>query len=315
MIDTEKFDDAEFDKMPDIETFRANLNRLKSLDLSSYSQEEIHHIVHEHTVFIPNYVCPIPAKEFCDYKLYRARFEVDPEKENVYLHSTFSYPNNAFCSENGRANIKRRNVFYCADSPVAALLESKPGKGDHGCISEWRPVIDRKVNAAIFLKENLRDANRWHKDAKELHSYLRSMTPKFKEEKAAHLNLLNEFICNLFCEERSPYPISSWLSNNLLYSHRGIDMLLYPSLTTNSYFTNIAFHPNFADRHLQLEKVFQFVVNDIREKKLQYGIGLIGVPGAMNIVWREPTGEEIKEIVSAFNIGVDMSAIEVNQSI
>jgi len=309
MPDTEQFNDSDFDNLPEINLYREKLDKLKSLDLSSLSQKEIHRIVHEHTVFIPNFICLIPPKEFSSYKLYRARFKIDPEKENVYLHSTFSYPNNVFCRENGRANISRRNVFYCADSPLAALLESKPKKGDFGCISEWRPIINRKVSAAIFLNENLRDANKWNKDAKELHGYLRSITPKFQKEKAAHLDLLNEFMCDLFIEEKPPYSISSWISNSLLYSNRGIDMILYPSSITNSYFTNIAIHPNFADKHLELEKVFQFTVNGISDNKMDYDIGLIGFPGTMNIEWRRPTDAEIEEIISSVKIGIDASTI------
>lgn len=281
--------------------------KLKSLDLSSYTQEEIHKIVHKHTIFIPNYLCPIPNNEFNDYRLYRARFKVDPEKENVYLQSTFSYPNNFFCSENGRANIRRRNVFYCADSPIASILESKPAIGDTGCLSIWKPNIDRKVMCALFLKEGLREANSWHKEANELHDYLKTITPKFKKEKAEHLNHLNQFICQLFVEEKFPYPISSWLSNSLLYSHRGIDMILYPSSLTDSYFSNMAIHPNFADKYLQIERVFQFSINNITDKKLDYGIGLIGIPGSMNIEWREPTEKELIEIVNALNIGIDQN--------
>jgi hypothetical protein len=304
----DKFDNSVFDQLPDFETFRTNLLKLKSIDLSSYSQDEIHRIVHQHTVFVPSFICLIPATEFGSYKMYRARFKVDPEMENVYLHSTFSYPNNSYCNQNGRANIKRRNVFYCAESAVAAILESKPVRGDTGCLSIWKPVVEREVKCAIFLKENLREANTWHKKAKELHNYLKDITPKFKKEAEEHLNFLNEFICNLFIEEKPPYCISSWLSNNLLYSHRGIDMILYPSSITDSYFTNIAIHPNFADRYLQLEKVFQFSINDINDKKLDYGIGLIGTPGTMNIEWRQPTEIEITEVVAALNIGVDRTA-------
>lgn len=303
----EKFDDTAFDKLPDIETYRTNLLKLKSLDLSTYSLEEIHDTVHRHTVFIPNYICPIPSKEFCDYKLYRARFKVDPEKENVYISSTFSYPNNIFCSQNGRANLKRRNVFYCSDSPVAAILESKPLRGDNGCVSIWKPAIDRDVACSVFLSEGLREANKWHQEAKELHSYLKSITPKFKKEKTEHLNLLNEFISSLYIEEKPPYSISSWLANSLLYSQRGIDMLLYPSSITNSFFTNIAIHPNFADTYLRLERVFQFSILNITEKKIEYGIGLVGHPGNMNIDWRQPTELEMKEIVASLNIGIDQN--------
>jgi hypothetical protein len=295
MTDDNRNTEFPSDDLPNIEVFKQNLLKLKSLDLSSYSQEQIHQIVHQHTVFVPNYLYPIVGNEFCNYKLYRARFKVDPEKENVYLQSTFSYPNNAFCSENGRANIKRRNVFYCADSPMAAILESKPSTGDMGCLSIWKPIID------------LREVNKLHNIAKELHAYLKSLMPQFSEKKVEHLNILNQFFCSLFVEEKPPYAISSWVANGLLYSHRGIDMVLYPSAITDSYFTNIAIHPNFADKYLQLEKVFQFTIEKKTEKNINYAIGLIGVPGNMNIEWRHPTEDEMKEIVQALNIGIDQN--------
>ncbi len=153
MGEENKFEDSVFEQIPDIETFKSNLFKLKSLDLSSRSQEEIQHVVHEHTIFVPNFISLIAPQEFCDYKLYRARFKVDPEKENVYLHSTFSYPNNVFCNQKSRANIERRNVFYCADSAAAAILESKPASGDTGCLSIWKPTIDRKVQCAVFQRK------------------------------------------------------------------------------------------------------------------------------------------------------------------
>jgi hypothetical protein len=109
---------------------------LKSLDLSLFSQEEIYQIVYKHARFIPSFISIIPSNEFCSIKLFRARFKIDPEKENVYLNSTFSYPHNYFCNQNGRANIKKRNVFYCSDSGISAILESKPNRGDTGCLRE-----------------------------------------------------------------------------------------------------------------------------------------------------------------------------------
>jgi len=82
-------------------------------------------------------------------------------------------------------------------------------------------------------------------------------------------------------------------------------MILYPSSITDSFFTNISIHPNFADRYLQLEKVFQFSILDINNKKMNYQIGLIGIPGRMNIEWRKPTENEINEIVRELGIGID----------
>ena len=300
----EKFDASVFDTIPDAKIFRENLSKLKAIDLSLCTQEEIHQIVHKHTVFLPNYRCHIPKIEFNNFKLYRARFKIDSAQENIYLQSTFSYPNTAFCKENGRANLKGRNVFYCSDSPIAAILESKPIKGDMGCISIWRPNINRQVICAPFLKEDLRKQNKLHEDAKELHTYLKTITPRFKKDKAEQLDILNQFICNLYIEEGPPYSITSWLSNILLYSHESIDMLLYPSSITNSFYTNMAIHPNFADKHLILDKVFQFSINNKTDKKLDYGIGHIGLPGRMNIQWREPTGNELTEIVEALKIGI-----------
>jgi hypothetical protein len=116
----------------------------------------------------------------------------------------------------------------------------------------------------------LRKANLWHEHSKELHEQLKGTSPIFTSEKTDHLNYLNQFVSNLFIEEKAPYTISSWLSNNLLYSYGEVDMILYPSSLTDSYFTNFAIHPNFSDRYLQLKCVFQFSVNDITSKKLDY---------------------------------------------
>ncbi len=43
-------------------------------------------------------------------------------------------------------------------------------------------------------------------------------------------------------------------------------------------------------------------MNNITDHKRDYGVGLIGIPGTMNIEWRQPTEPELEEIVQAMSI-------------
>ncbi len=67
----------------------------------------------------------------------------------------------------------------------------------------------------------------------------------------------------------------------------------------------MAIHPNFVDKYLRLEKVFQFKILNVTEKKMNYAIGLIGQVGRMNIEWREPTETEIRDITRTLNKEID----------
>jgi hypothetical protein len=292
-----------FHDLPDINTYRENLNKLRHTDLSTATADQIHEAFFKHALFSPTYISVFNQDEFT-MPIYRVRLNVDAGKENVYLNSTFSYPNGYFCRNNGRANIKGRSVFYCSDYAVAALLESKPKNGDSGCLSIWKVKADREVKAAVFLPERLRKTNNWYEHAEALHKFLKSQSPLFTEMKEEQVNLLNEFVCNQFIYEKEPYPITSWLSDRILYNTSPTDLIIYPSVITNSHFCNMAVHPNFVDAHLRLERLIQFKVDSIKDSKLNYTLGLVGEATNTNILWRQPDEKDLQQFAGIINEGI-----------
>jgi hypothetical protein len=111
------------------------------------------------------------------------------------------------------------------------------------------------------------------------------------------------FVCTQFVSEKFPYSITSWLSDDLLYSHLKNDLILYPSVITNSHFCNLAIHPNFVDKYLTLEKVIQVGIEEL-SNQITYSFGLFGTPGRMNINWEKPTEEQEKEFRKIITEGI-----------
>lgn len=280
-------EDYSFHKFPPVDEYKERLNALKTFDFSLKTQGEIHRIFFEHSVMLPLFVSPLSAEEFGQRDLYRVRLNVNPSLENILLNTTFSYPPPNFCRVNGRANLKGKSVFYCSDSGLTAIYESKPKPGDTVVLSIWKVKADREVKAALFLPENIKNENHWSAEAKDLHNYLKNQIRFLNSEKDEQINLLNAFVCDRFVEESNPYALTSWLSDYALYRDFEIDLIVYPSFITGSVFCNLAIHPNFIDRFVRLEKLFQFKIESISIQTIDYALGLVGTPGPTNIIWKE----------------------------
>lgn len=303
MKEDNELDLSPFDKIPDVDTFRKGLDELRKLDLSKASRKEIEATFFKYAFLKPIYIMMVPPDEFNANTFYRVRTKIDTKRENVYLNGTFNYPPSFVCGSNGRANLAHRPVFYCSDYAIAAILEIKPKVGDVLCVSSWKPKVDREVQFAIFLPEDLKPSNKYRTDAEGLHKKLRGETPSFKKDKEEQLNMLNEFVCLQFVVEKPPYPITSWLSDELLYAHMKNDLVLYPSVVTDSRFCNLAIHPNFVDRYLTLEKVAQIIITELSDV-ISYSVGLMGIPDRMNIRWDKPTEEQIQVFRNTIDEGI-----------
>jgi hypothetical protein len=114
-------------------------------------------------------------------------------------------------------------------------------------------------------------------------------------DKSKQLEKLFEFTSNIFIKETSPYPLTSWIANSMLYDYYGIDFIVYPSFATNNLTCNIALHPNFVDNYVRLEKIYKYVITKIGDGNGSYSIKQVGKVFLTNIQWNEPTEDEIKE--------------------
>lgn len=282
---------SRLDNFPEIDVYKSNLENLQSLDLTHFSQKEIGSIVYKNAILIPNVFATIHQIGFNGACYYRVRKNINPTKEDLTQTKTFSYPEPCYCKENGRANIKHTSVFYCSDVAATSLLETKVEQNDTFYLSIWKPHVDRDVKAASYCKKVKRVENATIKEI-ELLKPLNQQISSSGQDKTEHLNYLNDFIADYFIKEQKPYSITSWLSNNILYKKKSADCIIYPSFETSSNFCNIAFHPNFVDKYLKIDKVIKLETEIIDNRYLNYSLNAIGEFNSTKIEWRNLTEAE-----------------------
>src|SRR5688572_6645778 len=239
----------ELDKLPDLDTFKKDLEVLFALDKSYLTQAEIRKLYFDKAILLPNALATLPRDSINLLKAFRVRLNIDETLEDLDLIRTFSYPTTCFCKTNGRAYLKNKSVFYCSDTFEAAFAESKPVIGDTGYLSIWKINSDRDVNYAAFLSSTIPDRNIWYKTASEHQKQMIEHAKNLGNDKSEQLMLLFDFAANIFITETPPYSLTSWIANSILYEFYGIDFIVYPSFATKNITSNIAFHPNFVDNY------------------------------------------------------------------
>jgi hypothetical protein len=282
------------DKFPPIEEYKQSIEKFKRLDFSNLSQLEIGEQFYKHCIVNPVSVGIFDQNDINDTTFYRVR-KIQQGAEDMKMIRTFSYPPTNLCSKNGRANVKGTNVFYASDYAYTAMAECKNEPGEYGYLSIWKPIFDRSVNVAVILPENLREENVHRETAINMHKYAQEQLYYLGREKKEQVDVLMKFVCEYFMEEKSPYYITSWLANSLLYAPNAsdvIDILIYPSVNTEALFCNFAINPNIADTYLRLDKIFMFRYSDC-------SVGYIGKMHGSFIMWSKPLESEANEFFEA----------------
>jgi hypothetical protein len=285
--------DHELEQFPDVVTYINSLKKLQNLDLSSASLYEIKKAVLEHALFIRHIYGTYKPENFNRLTFYRARLNVKKETDDLELLRTYSYPSPCYCTSNGRANLKGKSVFYCSNQPLTAIKESKPKSGEIGYLSVWKGNTTRNLKIGVCLPPNIKNENEWHGMAKEAHNASKDFSSTYDKDKSRHLLALTNFIAEQFVLETPPYPITSWLSDEMLYGEQWKDFIIYPSVTNESYSCNMAFHPNIADLFLKFEKVIRFRVDECEKDRIAIAIGSVGEINNANIEWRNAKPEEL----------------------
>lgn len=275
---------------PDLETYKSNLTLLDKFDFSGHSVEDIYYKFFDLATTIPLCNKIFKPKEFNKYNFYRARLNLDKQKEDISLISTFSFPPTTVCTENNRANISTRTVFYCSDNPNSAIIECKPEKNSEGFLGIWKPVTNRDLKSGIFLPQDLPKENQWNIVAKN--SYNHFINSSAEDKNFEHLRALHHFVNFKFRYENKPYNITSMIGHEVLYGNVFHDFIIYSSVNDNRY-CNMAFHPNTVVENLRLEKVVQFKVIDVEKSIMKLGT-LVGHVENSRIVWKKRTKEEEK---------------------
>ena len=203
------------------------------------------------------------------------------------LIQSFSYPPGSVCKENGRANLKKTSVFYCASTGDAAMRESDIEIGSEGYLSVWGIEPKTILKFGILLSDNLPKEDPW----KPVVDYLgKEEIQKLHLEKEGkyyeHMRELRSFFYNLFMHEAKPYPITSFISNNLLYQRNDLDFIAYPCVKRSHKQINFAFHPNSVNLLLNIQRVFRFKITSIDSEGISFDINGTGYLNKTRIEWR-----------------------------
>jgi hypothetical protein len=293
--DNENIGDKDFFKYPNIETFKLKLAELRNIDLRNANKTEIKKTLLSCLTVLPSLFGKYSIETFNNFKFYRVRLNINEsnETEDLSLLRTYSYPLPQFCKENGRANLKHKSVFYASNSALTSIIECKPKVGDTGYLSVWTGCTDREMKVGVPLPRDLYKENEWYLLALDIFEYANKHFDKVTRGKSNYFHETFNFIASLFLLEKEPYPLTSWISNELIYGSSWKDLIIYPSFTNKALTSNFAIHPNVVDRYLRFVKVIRFKVLEINETNLTLSPVRVGEIIKNNIEWRKATDEEL----------------------
>lgn len=279
---------------PEFELFKKNLNDLANFNFEGLSAEDIYHKFYNIVEVLPLYDGILNPEKFNQIPFYRTRLNINSQNEDTSLVMTYSFPPANICKDNGRANLAGKSVFYCSNDPIAAIIECKPEIGNEGYLSVWEGIAKREVKSGIFLPNNLPRMNHWDILGQESYEnwtkYISENHPNYSK----HFVELYDFINKKFIDEKKPYPLTSFLSNEMLFNNSHKDFFIYPSVIANSKLSNIAFHPNSVIENLKFSKVIKFKVINIENNNIIFNLGKVGTLHETKMIWKNCTEEETK---------------------
>jgi len=240
-----------------------------------------------------------------DFKLSFFRARPFSEIRNYSLRNEYSYPPSSF-TKMGRCNFPGYPVFYSSINPIISLYESVKGKELHlrFCLSKWkvRPDLDRNINISEFIPPDLPETNLYFnllKDKKSNFMTADALKKLSEDQRKGYYELMNYF--NSVFVEDNTYSISALLSHYVLFQYiqYNSDVIIYPSIASGQVGVNAAFHPNFVDENMYLDKIFIMEVNGYTSNSVNCSLIQHATTNNSRILWHDPplSEEESKNIL------------------
>lgn len=285
---------------PPISRYKKNLKELLEYNFSNKSFDEINDTYYDKAIILPSAKEKLHPDAFNDFLFYRVRINFDYNKNDANLINTYSYPPPSFCKKNGRSNIAGTSVFYCSDSPNSAMYEVNPKLNDTGFLSVWKIKVDRPIKLACLLPQTLKPVNPWSRFNTNVHSDQIRLWLESYPRLIEHYNALTAFIGDAYRLKDENYNLSSFISKKLLFEDVYNDFILYPSISMEETYSNMAFHPNFVDNHMVLYKTFQIKIKDFVDNTPAFSIGLVGELENGKMKWRRKNVYD-RDVLDKFN--------------
>lgn len=286
------------EEFPNLETYKGQLERLwETSHLKDKGFQEIEDYFFSNAILLPENAAVHDDPEALRLMLFRVRWDVGTN-ENINDPQTFSFPPPQHTKRN-RGNIEGEPVFYASLNPQISMVESKIDEGSIGYCGRWTFTEDLKELSVSYIAfHSLNPQNLLSGIGPRLNTELRDQFLPKNQRIKEHLQYLFEFIHRLFCIEKEPYILSSWIAHRILYRYN-LDCLIYPSYGTNFLGSNFAFNRHFVQKHMRLQEIFKFgeykyVAGEVSWELLQHGT----VNESGTIEWKDMDNESYDTIIS-----------------
>jgi hypothetical protein len=197
---------------------------------------------------------------------YRLRKET--KTMNNTLISEYSYPPNNIVKFTQRANLPYHPVFYCADRPLTALMETirdeKTINQDATYyLSKWEFKDSFDIRVTPFLFGNVHAESPYKLMSDENIRKIENVFNDYSKEEIESVKKIMLFLSHLFIYDNT-YVVSSYIAHNHIYADHDLrtDIFIYPSHQADHKQMNYAIHPNVVIEKLQLKKVYSLNVEE-----------------------------------------------------
>jgi hypothetical protein len=201
--------------------------------------------------------------------LYRTRVISENSGEDITNKRTFSYPPRT--SNFQRASVPGHPVFYGALDQKTAMEELRINgqpvkKGDVVFLSEWKVSEQIRYSLANFTLPEITGEHQLSSDLnKQMDSEIQRIFQHEDEYfKKAQVYLFWES-CKLFL--KGSYHQSGTIAHDALFKTEAVGDIciagiLYPSCSNNYRSINVAFRPDFVDKHMELVSVKKLIFKE-----------------------------------------------------
>ncbi len=208
---------------------------------------------------------------------FRARKTTDVSEVEKHLPQSFSYPPRN-CVSQGRANIAKHPVFYVADMPLEAIIETdKNYLTKSFYVACWRH--DDSIKYTTYLYHPNGTGKRINGKFQEAYQTIKEKYPQHSQEAHRRMHELLKSISLLYLNDN--HHLSSIISHHKLYNLKSIDGIAYAGVRSLQGI-NFAFRTDVADKMI-IERMFKYSFENDRSV-----IEEIGEYNGSKIIWGKP---------------------------
>ncbi|GEP52744.1 hypothetical protein FNO01nite_34160 [Flavobacterium noncentrifugens] len=197
-----------------------------------------------------------------------------------------------------RCNFAGHPVFYCSMNPLTAVFEvvrNNDYTSKKYCISKWAISEGSEIANQSFLQVPLHKENylqNLRNDEKE--KVRKIFGRELEESKVNGIIKYWEFLQEMFVSDN--YTLSATLAHKSLFGKNNPinpDIIIYPSLQSNSVTANFAIHPNFVNQRLILKRLYVVEIVGYNKTSMRCDVNVtkFGKIERNKIIWEDPITE------------------------